>query len=423
MSEYNQLKYYKTSKNRLLEVDWSSVAYHQWHSMVSKKNAGRFEIITSEDEIRVWKNLMVGKMMRYIRLFNPKDIVFSLEGSGVIWRKTEYAKYYSTKTKIYYDSTGFYVKFDNFVYLVSKSTDGTFIKTKLDPMKPIPGKEIEYSKLSITAKEALRDVIPEYKGTRKKQPWKFITPKAEWVKIREEFVYDVAKIFRAKVVGHPLAEGDDILYVSTKFNETRYSDIVMVTGDSDFMQLLDQPNFVIFDHRKEQIVECVDPKKYLEVKILSGDDSDNINGIALPGKKVQLSVDKATVMVESIGSAYAQAKADGWDDQYLRNRKLIDMSSIPLDIHNEIRDTLSNATSDLAEWEAIYQIGLTDKLISEITAMREIGYYALCTNDEIDKNPNIFKEHLAPQERQVVMAEIEAPVYSYGVGSMFSSSF
>ena len=423
MTEYNPMKFYKNSKNRLLEVDWSSVAYHQWHSMVSKKNTGRFEIISSEDEIRVWKNLMVGRMIRYIRLFNPKDIVLSLEGTGVIWRKSEYAKYYSEKTKIYYDATGFYVKFDNFVYLVSKNTDGTFTKTKPDPLKPIPGKEIEYSKLSDVAKEALRDAIPEYKGTRKKQPWKFMTPKSEFTKLRESFITDVAKIFRCKVVGHPLAEGDDILYVATKFYETRYNDIVMITGDSDFMQLLDQPNFVIFDHKKEQLVECVDPKKYLEVKILSGDDSDNINGIALPGKKVQLSVDKATAMVESIGSAYAAAKDAGWDDQYLRNRKLIDMSCMPIEIHNEIRDTLANATSDLGAWEAIYQIGLTDKMISEITAMREIGYYALCTNSEIDRNPNIFKEHLAPQEKPIVMADIEKPVYSYGVGSMFSSSF
>lgn len=420
--EYNPLKFYKSSKNRLLEIDWSSVAYHQWFGMVSKKNTSRFDIITSDDEIRSWKNLMIGRMIRYVRLFNPKDIILSLEGNGIIWRKTEYAKYYRDNTNIYYDSLGFYVQFDNFVYRITKDPDGNFIDQKLDPLKPIPGKLIDFDKLSSIAKEAVKLVIPEYKGTRKKQKWEFLTHKSDWVKIRDSFIYDVAKIFRSKVVGHPLAEGDDILYVSTKYYEGKYDDIVLITGDSDFNQLLDQKNFVILNHRKDTIVDCVDPRRYLEVKILSGDNSDNINGIALPGKKQQLGEPKAEALIESVGNVYAAAKKDGWDNQYLRNRKLIDMSCMPLDIHNEIRDSIATMKSDLGAWEDIYAIGITPKQIAEITSMRDIGYYALCTNGEIDKNPNIFKEHLAPKEA-VCQEDGIQPSYTYGVGDMFSSSF
>ena len=421
MREYNPIKSYKYSKDRLMNVDWSSVAYHQWHSLVSKKNVNNFDMAqTSEAEIEVWKNLMVGRMVRYIRLFNPKDIIISLEGNGVIWRKTEYSEYYKKHTTIYYDKTGFYVKFDNFLYKVSKSPDG-YVTEKLDPTTEILATKIEWSALSDGAKSVLSTVIPEYKGNRKKQEWKFLTEKQDWARIRDSFAYDVAKIFRAKVVMSPKAEGDDILYVATSMYVEKYSDIVMITGDSDFNQLLHYSNFAIINHQTDTMVTCVDPRKYLELKILSGDKSDNINGMALPGKKQQLGLPTAEKLLESVGSAYAAAEKDGWVNQYMRNRKLIDMTCMPTELYSEIRDQITAMNPVLGEWEVIYRLGITKKLINEITVMRDVGYYALHNIEEINKNPNLFKENLVKKDVYHDPADVVAPTYSYGVGNIFAS--
>ena len=85
MNTYNPIKTYPYSPNRLMVIDWASLSYHQMHSIKSEKRTTVLNIESAEDEIRMWNNHMLSKVLKYIKLFNPKDIICALEGKNV-WR-------------------------------------------------------------------------------------------------------------------------------------------------------------------------------------------------------------------------------------------------------------------------------------------------------------------------------------------------
>ena len=342
---------------------------------------------------------MMGKVASYIRLFNPMDIVFALEGT-VTWRKGLYSDYYAKHTKIRYDKSGFYVFYDNQVIKISKTETGEFFLEKLkygESYDHLP--LISIDKLSESARTAIKTVLPAYKGNRKGRPWEFLTPKKEWENFRDEFALLVAPIFRGRTVRMLEAEGDDVMYVSTTYLEKQYSSIVMVTGDSDMNQLLNQKNLIIYNHRNENLVQCLNPTNYLDAKVLSGDDSDNINGIVLPGKKQQLGEKTAQTLLDSVGNCYEAAKRDGWDNQYERNRKLIDLSFVPTHIQRSICEMLDQSRPDIAPVHAIHDLGITEKIVNAINGMREIGYYSLHPYQKTQDNPDLFKDFLVTTQK------------------------
>ena len=389
--EYNPMKTFPSNKNRLLVLDWASIAYHQMFGMVSKKNTSiHMKIDNSEKELAVWRAGMIDKFIRYLKLFNPRDIVIALEGIDV-WRNRIYDSYYGEHTTITYDKTGYFVKFDNFVYKVANQ-NGEITVDRLGKDDEYPDKEIELDKLSQKAQDAIKAIIPTYKGgNRKKQPWEFYTKKSDWRDYKDKYAREISKVIRSMPVGLREAEGDDVIYVATNHLGKKYDDVVLITGDSDMNQLLTQPNLHIYNHRSDALVECHSPVDYLEAKILAGDTSDNINGMALPGKRNQVGDGGAIKMLESVDNVFKKAEDEGWDSQYTRNRKLIDLGYIPTEIQRQLCDLLDEAENELGSFAEVYSIGLTDKLVDELTTMKSVGYYALNELSDIDNNPNIYR--------------------------------
>ena len=395
MQQYDPLTSYPFSKNRLMNLDWASLSYHQWFSMVSKKRtAYQFDIDTSAKEIAVWKSMMTSAMIKYIKIFNPMDIVFAMEGFNT-WRKGVYSEYYEKNAVIRYDATGFYVSYDNQLVKLSKQPDGSMRSDKLkygDSLEYL--KVVEFQKLSPAAKKAITDALPSYKGNRKDRPWEFLTPKKVWTRVRDEFARELAPLFRGRLITLDEAEGDDVLFVSTRYNQGKYDSIVMITGDSDMNQLLDQKNLIIYNHRTEMLVNCLNPKGYLNAKVLSGDDSDNINGIVLPGKKQQLGPKTAQTLLDSVGNCYEAAKKGGWDKQYDRNRKLIDLEFVPTHVQRQICEMIDEPRPELAPFSAIYEIGVTERISKDLLALKEVGYYCVHPYESAKGDPDLFKDFL-----------------------------
>ena len=392
----NSISSFPYSKNRLLVIDWASLSYHQMFSLMSKiKDANAtFHIDSSEKELDVWKSLMLDRIIRYVKLFNPMDIVFALEGDD-LWRKKFYTEYYNKYASITYDKSGYYVKYDNFLYKLTKDLTGQIIVDKCDPALDISATlPVAREKVSSKVADILNELIPSYKGNRKSRPWEFYTDKKEWTIFRDRFARQLAPIFRGKCVSVSEAEGDDVIYVSTKYYQEKYESIILITRDSDMNQLLGQPNLEIFNHFDDTMVTCHNPSQYLGVKILAGDKSDNINGIALPGKKTQLGEAGATKLFESTGNCYALAQKQGWDNQYDRNRKLIDLSFIPTDVQRKTCVALEEASCELCTNAHIFELAFTDKMVNEINTLKTTGYYSVHEKHVVEKNPNIFKQTL-----------------------------
>ncbi len=123
------------------------------------------------------------------------------------------------------------------------------------------------------------DLLPEYKGTRKKQPDTFWAQKDEILSI-----LDKLPILQVR---HPKHECDDVIANLAKHHLGKGDDVIIISNDTDFIQLFDVfdcGNFHIWNPRKKSYVERPD-YNYLDWKSLRGDSSDNIPGIKGVGDK------------------------------------------------------------------------------------------------------------------------------------------
>lgn len=125
-----------------------------------------------------------------------------------------------------------------------------------------------------------------YKATRKPMP----------DELREQIVplKEMLKLMNITVVEKEGIEGDDVIgIVSKKFLDT---ETIIVTGDRDSFQLVDDVTSVYFTKKGTSDVKIMDvkslkqeygvtPKQFIDLKALQGDSSDNIPGVAGVGPK------------------------------------------------------------------------------------------------------------------------------------------
>jgi len=122
-------------------------------------------------------------------------------------------------------------------------------------------------------------LYPEYKANRPKlkDHDSFITQK--------KIIIDMLKTyFPLAVVRHPFHEGDDVIGNLIE-RLHRSDDCVVVSTDTDFLQLYNRCNNVtIYNPIRKNVVEPP-PYDYVKWKALRGDPSDNIMGIKGVGDK------------------------------------------------------------------------------------------------------------------------------------------
>ena len=130
------------------------------------------------------------------------------------------------------------------------------------------------------------DMFDGYKATRKPMP----------DELREQIIplKEMLKLMNITVVEKEGIEGDDVIgIVSKKFLDT---ETIIVTGDRDSFQLVDNVTSVYFTKKGTSDVKImnekelkneygVTPKQFIDLKALQGDASDNIPGVAGIGPK------------------------------------------------------------------------------------------------------------------------------------------
>ena len=402
------IKNYPISKNRLMIIDFGSLAYHKLFALISEKNKAYNNIDSAYLERIHWKANMLLEILDTIQLFNPIDIIIALEGRNT-WRHDVFIKYYKENHKITYDKTGYYIHHDNDITLIFKEND-EFKFAKMKDKTNIPDKEILYDKLPEHIRKIVDVALPKYKGDRKKKPWDFKMTKGEFSDLRDSFAKDLAKIFRAKTVVVDNAEGDDIIYTTTVKLKDKYESMILISRDSDMNQLLNIKNFAIYNHLTKEMQECQNPEDYLNIKILSGDSSDSIPGIHIPGNRTKLGEAGAKTLYEGLSgeSCYDRAKNDGWEKQYIRNRQLIDLSFCPTEIQENILNLIETANPEFCPFWELDVMELPEKLKTQIANMKMWGYYTLNTKEEIEKNsgnfnPQNLSQHKAKEEQSKVI--------------------
>jgi len=169
--------------------------------------------------------------------------------------------------------------------------------------------------------------------------------------IINNLVEDLRNNFPYKVVKVNGAEADDI--IATLVLETqefgKYEKVMIISSDKDFVQLQKFDNVKQYSPIQKKVVLEKNPRKYIFEHIIKGDKGDGVPNV--------LSPDNA--LVENIRqSPITQKKLDYWlenaedlqsvmDDatyrNYIRNKKLIDLTDIPNEVSEEIINTYNNA--------------------------------------------------------------------------------
>ena len=183
-----------------------------------------------------------------------------------------------------------------------------------------------------------KDVFPQYKSHRKKMressdfDWNtiFNTLNALKEELRENFPYKMLEVYGA--------EADDII---ATICESQKENIMIVSGDKDFIQLQKYKNVKQWNPVQKKMLKDKNPDLYLKEHIIKGDGIpnvlsddnsfvDKIRQKPLTKKKIQSWVEHDFMDV----APNEQAKRN-----YHRNTTLVDLSKIPQDLKDKIKET------------------------------------------------------------------------------------
>jgi 5'-3' exonuclease len=197
----------------------------------------------------------------------------------------------------------------------------------------------EYGELVIACDDKnywRKQIYPYYKANRKKTR---DASEINWTHVFEIFnkiKQEIKEYFPYRVIQVDSAEADDI--IATLAKATEFS-VLILSGDKDFVQLQTRPNVKQYDPVRKKWISHDDPKKFLFEHILRGDVGDGIPNVLsdddtfVSNKRQKPLTQKK---IDSIYNNYLTGLDEEYDKNFHRNRKLVDLSEIPVDIRNQV---------------------------------------------------------------------------------------
>lgn len=190
-----------------------------------------------------------------------------------------------------------------------------------------------------------RDIFPYYKAHRRDAR---AASEIDWTLVFNTLA-DIRKeldeYFPYRVIWQENAEADDIIGTlcaeyGTMLNSEDTEQILILSGDKDFAQLLKYANVQQYDPVRKRWIAHNDPEAFLIDHIIDGDTGDGIPNI-LSGDNVLVEKIRQSPVTKKKRAVIAEAIRTGNMDsalrgRYERNRQLIDLSYIPEDIRKSI---------------------------------------------------------------------------------------
>lgn len=211
---------------------------------------------------------------------SKKKIVYLIDGSGYIHRAYHAVRHLSTREGL--------------------PTNATFGFTNM-LLKLVADRKPEYMVIAFDAKGPTfrHEIYKAYKANRPPMP--------DDLAVQIPYIKQVVEgmnIATFELVGY---EADDIIGTLAAAAEKMGFQVVMVTGDKDFKQLV-SPGISIWDPMKDRTIDYsglkedfgLEPSQWTDVMALSGDASDNIPGVPGIGEKTGVSLIKTFGSLEKI---------------------------------------------------------------------------------------------------------------------------
>jgi DNA polymerase-1 len=140
-------------------------------------------------------------------------------------------------------------------------------------------------------------------------------PMAEDMRVQVPVIKRILQAMNLKVIEREGFEADDIIGTLARLCEAQGFDVVMVTGDKDFRQLvthatsmLDTMKQVITDYATLKETYQLEPEKLVDVMGLSGDASDNVPGVPGVGEKTAVGLIRTFGSLEGLYDSLEKVK-------------------------------------------------------------------------------------------------------------------
>jgi len=193
-----------------------------------------------------------------------------------------------------------------------------------------------------------REYFPQYKAGRKKgrenekEKWDNIFGVLNKIKaeFKENLPYKYLEVYGC--------EADDIIATLCK-NITFFDEdenIMIVSGDKDFIQLQKYPNVKQYSPILKKYVNGHDPNTYIKEHILKGDTSDGVPNVLSPDNTFVDGIRQRPLgrkKIENWLDIHIDDLPDEVKRNYQRNAKLINLDNIPEELEMEIMKTYKEA--------------------------------------------------------------------------------
>ena len=185
--------------------------------------------------------------------------------------------------------------------------------------------------------------FPEYKATRDAMP--------DDMRTQMTRIEAMLRAFNIPILTYTNYEADDILGTLAHEAGGEGYDVLVMTGDRDMFQLVDEQVKILYTsggsnpvtsaYGLEQVQERygLTPQQFIDFKALTGDSSDNIPGVPGVGEKTAIkflqqygTLDELYAHVDEISGPKTRQSLIDAHEQVLRNRRLVTINT-DLDIH------------------------------------------------------------------------------------------
>ncbi len=183
------------------------------------------------------------------------------------------------------------------------------------------------------------DMYKEYKANRPPMP--------EDMAMQIPYIKEITAAFNLPIIEMQGYEADDLIGTLARTAEKEGYEVIMVTGDKDFMQLVTD-KAAIWDPMKENTIDLktirekfgIEPHQMIDVQGLSGDSTDNVPGVPGIGQKTALdliktyhSMQQLYEKLETITKKKQRENLENFKDQAFLSRELVTIdTAVPVDV-------------------------------------------------------------------------------------------
>jgi len=168
-------------------------------------------------------------------------------------------------------------------------------------------------------------------------------PMADDMAVQIPYIKEVTAGFNMPIYEMPEYEADDLIGTVAQKAVEQGFDVIMVTGDKDFMQLVTD-KITIWDPMKDEVIDRdavfekhgLEPSQMLDVLGLAGDSADNIPGVPGIGPKTAITLLKSFSTMQQLYAQIDLVKAIKQREKLIDNKEQAFMSRELAEINTHV---------------------------------------------------------------------------------------